>query len=95
MKYASGNKRVFTKTTLTYGKDVTMFSRMQTIEVLLRWKYVRQAVGRAWYTLEQFTISEAKIFRYITHTCRGTKTKTSFFTKKTLIIISLIRTNAA
>jgi len=48
MKYASGNKRVFTKTTLTYGKDVTMFSRMQTTEVLLRWKYVRQAVGRAW-----------------------------------------------
>ena len=47
-----------------------MFSRMQTTEVLLRWKYVRQAVGRAWqaYTLVQFTISDAKIFRYITHT---------------------------
>ena len=42
------NKRIFTKTTLTYGKDVTMFSRMQTTEVLLRWKYVRQVVGRAW-----------------------------------------------
>jgi len=36
-----------------------MSSRTQTTEVLLRWKYVRQAVGRALYTLEQFTISEA------------------------------------
>ena len=26
-------------------------SRMQTTEVLLRWKYVRQAVGWAFYTL--------------------------------------------
>jgi len=61
--------RVFTKTILTYGKDV-MSSRTQTTEVLLRWKCVTQAVGRALYTLEQFTISEAKIFRYITNTCR-------------------------
>jgi len=37
-----------------------MCSRTQTTEVLLRWKYVRQGVGRALYTLEQFTISEAK-----------------------------------
>ena len=37
-----------------------MCSRTQTTEVLLRWKYVRQAVGRALYTLEQFTISEAE-----------------------------------
>jgi len=36
-----------------------MSSRTQTTEVLLAWKYVRQAVGRALYTLEQFTISEA------------------------------------
>ena len=63
MKQASGNKRVFTKTVLTYGKDVTMSSRTQTTEVLLAWKYVRQALERAMYTLEQFTISEAKIFR--------------------------------
>jgi len=49
-KISIGNKRVFTKTILTYGKDVTMSS-----EVLLRRKYVRQAVGRALYTLEQFT----------------------------------------
>ena len=41
-----------------------MSSRTQTTEVHLRWKYVRQAVGQALYTLEQFTISEAKIFRY-------------------------------
>jgi len=61
--------RVFTKTILTYGKDV-MSSRTPSTEVLLRWNYVRQAVGRALYTLEQFTISEAKIFRYITNTCR-------------------------
>jgi len=33
-----GNKRVFTKTILTYGKDVTMSSGTQTTEVLLRWK---------------------------------------------------------
>jgi len=59
---------------LTYGKDVTMSSRTQTTEVLLKWKYVRQAVGRAFYTLEQFTVSQAKIFRYTTNTCRGTKT---------------------
>ena len=57
---------------LTYGKDVTMSSRTQTAEVLLKWKYVRQAV--AFYTLEQFTVSQAKIFRYTTNTCRGTKT---------------------
>jgi len=44
-----------------YGKDVTMSSRTQTTEVLLRWKYVRQAVGQALYTLEQFTISQAII----------------------------------
>jgi len=42
MKYASGNKRVFTITILTYGKDVTMSSRTQATDVLLRWKYVRQ-----------------------------------------------------
>ena len=47
-----------------------MSSRTQTTEVLLRWKYVRQAVARALYTLEQFTISEAEIFRY---TANGTK----------------------
>ena len=62
-----------------------MSSRMQTTEVLLRWKYVRQAVGRALYILEQFTISEAKIFQYITNTCRRTKTKTSYF--KTIIVL--------
>jgi len=39
------------KTILTYGKDVTMSSRTQTTEFLLGWKYVRQAVGRALYTL--------------------------------------------
>jgi len=44
-----------------------MSSGTQTTEVLLRWKYVRQAVGRALYNLEQFTISEPKIFRYITN----------------------------
>ena len=38
-----------------------MSSRTQTSEVLLRWKYVRQAVRRALYILEQFTISEADI----------------------------------
>ena len=64
-----------------------MSSRTQTTEVLLRWKYVRQAVARALCTLEQFTISEAKIFRYITNTSGGTKTKTSYFTKKTLILL--------
>jgi len=42
---------------MTYGKDVTMSSRTQTTEVLLRWKCVRQTVGRALCTLEQFTIS--------------------------------------
>jgi len=63
MKQASGNKRAFTKTILTYGKDVNMSFRKQTTEVLLRWNYVRQAVGRALYTLEQLTVSEAKIFR--------------------------------
>jgi len=47
----------------------------QTTEVLLRWKYVRQAVQRALYTLEQFTVSETEIFRNIINTCRGTKTK--------------------
>ena len=46
-KKSSGNKGVFTKTILTYGKAVTMSSRTQTTEVLLRWKYVTQAVGRA------------------------------------------------
>jgi len=30
------NERVFTKTILTYGKDVTMCSKTQTAEVLLR-----------------------------------------------------------
>ena len=82
-----GNKRVFTKTILTYGKDVTMSSGTQTTEVLLRWKYVRQAVERALCTLEQFTISEAELFRYITCTCRRTKTKASYFTKRTLILL--------
>jgi len=48
-------KRVFTKTILTYGKDVTMTSRTQTTEVLLRWKYVRQAVGRALHTWGEVT----------------------------------------
>ena len=65
-----------------HGKDVTMSSRTQTTEILLRWKYLRRAVGRALYTLEQFTISKAKIFLYITNTCRGTKTKTSYFLRK-------------
>jgi len=87
MKLSSVNKRVFTKTILTYGKDITISSRTQTTDVLLRWKYVRQAMRRALYTLEQFTISEAKIFRYITNTCRRTKTKTLYFTKKTLILL--------
>jgi len=35
------------------------------------WKYVRQAVGLALYTLEQFTISDAKILRYTTNKCRA------------------------
>jgi len=61
-----------------------MSSGTQTTEVLLRWKYVRQAVQRALYTLEQFTISEAKIFRNIINTCRGTKTKRRTLRKKTL-----------
>ena len=65
-----------------HGKAVTMSSRTQTTEVLLRCKYVRQAVGRALYTIEQFTISEAKTFRHVTNTCRGTKTKMSYFTKE-------------
>jgi len=69
-----------------------MSSRMQTTEVLLRWKYVRQAVGRALYTLEQFTISEAKIIRYITYTCRGTKTKTSYFTEKNNVHHKVLQT---
>ena len=51
-----------------------MPSRTQTTEVLLRWKYVRQAVERALCTLEQFTISDAEIFQYITNTSGGTKT---------------------
>ena len=56
-------KRDFTKTILAYGKDVNhVLYRMQTTGVLLTWKYVRQAVGRTLYTLEQFTISEAKIY---------------------------------
>ena len=59
-----------------------MSSRTQTTEVLLSWKYVRKAVKLALYTLEQFTISEAQIFRYNTNTRKGTKTKTSYFTKK-------------
>jgi len=83
-------KVFFTKTILIYGKDLTMSSRTQTTEVLLRWKYVRQAVGRALYTLEQFTISEAKIFRYITYTSGGTKTKTSYFTKKNINPVDLL-----
>ena len=37
-----------------------MSSRTQTTEILLRWKYLRRAVERALYTLEQFTIGEAK-----------------------------------
>ena len=67
-----------------------MSSRTQTTEVLLGWKYVRQAVGRALYTLEQFTISEANTFRYITNTFRGTKTKTSYFTKKHISPVDLL-----
>jgi len=59
-----------------------MSSRTQTTEVLLRWKYVRQAVGLALYTVDQFTISEAKIFRYITNTRGGTNTKTRTLRKK-------------
>jgi len=42
--------KVFTKTILTYGKDITMSSRTQTTEILLRWKYARQAVVRSLYT---------------------------------------------
>ena len=72
---------------LTYGKDITISSRTQTTEVLLRWKYVRQAVGRALYTLEQFTISQAKIFRYITNTRRATKPKRRMLRKETLILM--------
>ena len=41
---------------LTYGKDVTMSSRTKSTEVLLRWKYVREAVGQALYTLESMTL---------------------------------------
>jgi len=64
-----------------------MSSRTQTTEVLLSWKYVRKAVKLALYTLEQFTISEAQIFRYNTNTRKGTKIKTSYFTKKTSILL--------
>jgi len=71
------------------GKDVTMPCSTQTTEVLLGWKCVRQAVGRALYTLEQFTIGEAEIFRYTTNTCKGTKTKTSYFTKKNINSVDL------
>jgi len=63
-----------------------MSSRTQTTEVHLRWKYVRQAVGQALYTLEQFTISEAKIFRY-EHRRRNKKTKSWYFTEKTLTLL--------
>jgi len=66
-----------------------MSSGTQTTEVLLRWKYVRPAVGWALYTLEQFTISEARIFRYITNTGRGTKTKTSYFTRQNINAVDL------
>ena len=45
---------------------------------------MRQAVGRALCTLEQFTISEAKIFQYNTNTSRGTKTKLSYSMKKNI-----------
>ena len=62
-------------------------SRTQTTEVLLRWKYVRQAVRRTLYTLELFAVSEAKIFRYVTNTCRGTKTKNVALYEKTLILL--------
>ena len=48
--------KVFTKTILTYGKDVTMSSRTQTTEILLRWKYVRQAVVRSLYTRALWTL---------------------------------------
>ena len=67
-----------------------MSSKNTTTEVLLRWKYVRQAVQRALCTLEQFTISEAKIFRYITNICKGTKTKTLYFTKKNINPVDLM-----
>jgi len=38
-----------------------MSSRTQTTEVLLRWKYVRQAVGRAFYTLELNSLLSARL----------------------------------
>ena len=41
-------------------------------------EYVRQAVEWALCTLEQFTISEAEIFRYIADTCRATEMVTSY-----------------
>jgi len=40
-----------------------MSSRTQTTEVLLRWKYVRQAVGRALYTLHDAAIMTIVIAR--------------------------------
>jgi len=67
-----------------------MPSRTQTTEVLLRWKYVRQAVERALCTLEQFTISDAEIFQYITNTSGGTKTTkdhSSFWTNWPLTLL--------
>jgi len=33
-----------------------MSSRTKSTEVLLRWKYVREAVGQALYTLESMTL---------------------------------------
>jgi len=44
-------------------------------------------------TLEQFTISEAEIFRYSTNKCKGTKTKTSYFTKKNTNSVDLFIIN--
>jgi len=54
---------------LTYGKDVTMSSRTPSTEVLVRRKYVEvSAAGQALYTLEQFTITEGKIYSDTSHT---------------------------
>ena len=61
-------KRIFTKTILTYGKDVTTSSRTQTTEVLLRWKCVRQAVGRALYKVKYVKFTDiAKFAGHLPH----------------------------
>jgi len=69
-----------------------MFSRTQTTEVLLRWKYVRQAEGRALYTLEH-SLLLARL-RYSDHermhrnkNVPGTGTKTKTGTKTQNVVL--------